>query len=128
MEKADLSACSWGPATALGAMPFPAWLITSGLRCPVAVCCCTAPHPFTSALPPSQSRARQEAYLDVTLPVLGATLRALEAEHRQTAGEGDARLAKRLKYLGSRRRSGAGGDEPEGESGADRCAQAASRT
>ena len=47
-----------------------------------------------TALPPScpctQQRAAdplptQEAYLDVTLPVLGATLRTLEAEHRQVS-------------------------------------------
>ena len=52
----------------------------------------------------------QEAYLDVTLPVLGATLRALEAEHRQLAGEPNKKLQQRLKYLGDRLRHGQLGD------------------
>ena len=53
----------------------------------------------------------QDAYLDVTLPVLGVTLRALESEHRQAAGEPDQRLQKRLKYLGSKR----GGDQGDAQ-------------
>ncbi|PSC75147.1 general transcription factor 3C polypeptide 3 isoform X1 [Micractinium conductrix] len=45
---------------------------------------------------------KNEAYLDVTVPVLSSTLRALEEEHRQAQGEGDPRLAKRLRYLNNR--------------------------
>ncbi|PRW60262.1 general transcription factor 3C polypeptide 3 isoform X1 [Chlorella sorokiniana] len=45
---------------------------------------------------------KSDAFLDVTLPVLGATLRALDAEHHQVVGEDDRKLQKRLKYLGER--------------------------
>jgi hypothetical protein len=54
--------------------------------------------------------------------VLGATLRALESEHRQAAGEPDQRLQKRLKYLGSKR-GGEQGDA-QGESGGGGCSVA----
>ncbi|KAL4427748.1 hypothetical protein ABPG75_001837 [Micractinium tetrahymenae] len=55
---------------------------------------------------------KNEAYLDVTMPVLSSTLRALEAEHRQLAGEPDQKLAKRLRYLS--RTAAARGSEAEG--------------
>ncbi|KAI7842713.1 hypothetical protein COHA_003644 [Chlorella ohadii] len=56
---------------------------------------------------------KSDAFLDVTLPVLGATLRALDAEHRQVVGEEDRKLQKRLKYLGERMR----GRGPQEEGG-----------
>ena len=68
--------------------------------------------------PPHTHTHTQDAYLDVTVPVLGATLRVLEAEHRQVAGDVDPRLAKRLKFLGGRReRGGAEADAQGGQAG-----------
>ena len=44
----------------------------------------------------------QDAFLDVALPVLGATLRALNIE-ADAGAVGDPALRRRLKYLGRRR-------------------------
>ncbi|EFN59685.1 hypothetical protein CHLNCDRAFT_133218 [Chlorella variabilis] len=57
---------------------------------------------------------KNDAYLNVTVPVLGATLRVLEAEHRQVAGDVDPRLAKRLKFLGGRRERGGAEADAQG--------------
>lgn len=81
--------------------PLPA-LPSIPVRC--AILPPSTPPPLLTPAANGTAVAPQEEYLDVAVPVLGATLRALEAEHRQgPANEQDAKLAKRLKYLGGRR-------------------------
>ena len=82
-------------------------------RPPARLLACLRVPAFSRLLTWHPAALLQDAYLDVTLPVLGATLRALESEHRQAAGEADQRLQKRLKYLGSKRGGGQGDAQGE---------------